>query len=240
MEVGTTVSNQPRADYISSIVEAGTAACRLYGPSKTNVIDIARLLGKSPASVYKIFPSKAAIWDAVAGNFFETDLCFTLSADVELTSAASRLKETALGQHRLMLQARHGDSQMFDLVVLAAEGSWPSFRDHLTRLKAKVGELVSTGIATEEFGPRNVDVAAACFCASIISFWDPRIIGVLPSSQCELSAHELASFAVSGLRQVHSVGDGSQMDSNAAPAPAYSRNSPPAKGGTGIPRDRSS
>lgn len=240
MDVGTPVKNQPRADHISSIIQAGTAACRLYGPSKTNVADIARLLGKSPASVYKIFPSKAAILDAIAGNFFETDLCFTLSADVELTSAANRLKETALGQHRLMLQARHGDSRMFDLVVLAADGSWPSFRDHLKRLEAYVRQLVSTGIATEEFGPRNVDVAAACFCASIISFWDPRIIGALPSNQCELSARELASFAVSGLRQVHSVGDGSQLDSNAAPAPAYSRNSPPAKGGTGIRRDRSS
>ncbi|MGR9294655.1 TetR/AcrR family transcriptional regulator [Rhizobium leguminosarum] len=200
MEVGTTVKNQPRADYISSIVEAGTAACRLYGPTKTNVVDIARLLGKSPASVYKIFPSKAAIWDAIAGNFFETDLRFTPSADGELTSAASRLKKTALGQHRLMLQARHGDSQMFDLVVLAADGSWPSFRDHLKRLEAHVRELVCAGIANEEFVPRNVDAAASCFCASIISLWDPRIIGALPWSHCELSAHELASFAVAALR----------------------------------------
>jgi AcrR family transcriptional regulator len=207
MEVRTTVRNQPRADHISSIIQAATAACRLYGPSKTNVADMARLLGRSPASVYKTFPSKAAIWDAVAGNFFETDLTFTPPADGELTSAASRLKETALGQHRLMLQARQGDGQMFHLVVLAAEGSWPSFRDHLKRLKANVGELVCTGIATDEFVPRNVDAAASCFCASIISLWDPRIIRALPSSDCELSAHELASFAVAGLCQVPAAAD---------------------------------
>ncbi|WP_027665067.1 TetR family transcriptional regulator [Rhizobium leguminosarum] len=200
MEIGTTVRGQPRADHRSSIVEAGTAACRLYGPAKTNVADIARLLGKSPASVYKIFPSKAAILDAIAGNFFEADLRFTASACGELASVANRLKETALGQHRLMLRARHGDSQMFDLIVLAAAGSWPSFRDHLKRLQAYVGELVCTGIATGEFAPRNVATAAACFCASIISLWDPRIIGALPSSRCQLSAHELVSFAVAALR----------------------------------------
>ncbi|MBB4289005.1 AcrR family transcriptional regulator [Rhizobium leguminosarum] len=202
MKVGTTVKNQPQTGYISSIVEAGTAACRLYGPTKTNVVDIARLLGKSPASVYKIFPSKAAIWDAIAGNFFETDLRFTPSADGELTSAASRLKETALGQHRLMLQARDGDSQMFSLAVLAAERSWPSFKGHLNRLTATVGELVSAGIATEEFVPRNVDAAASCFCLSIISLWDPRFIGAQPLNHCELSAQELASFAVAALGQV--------------------------------------
>ena len=78
MELGTTVRNQPRAG-MSAIIEAGTAACRLYGPSKTNVAGIARLLGKSPASVYRVFPSKASIWDAIAGNFFESDLCFTAS-----------------------------------------------------------------------------------------------------------------------------------------------------------------
>lgn len=207
MDVGTSARKQPRADYMSRIVEAGTAACRLYGPSKTNVVDIARLLGKSPASVYKIFPSKASVWDAIAGNFFGSDLCFTPSADGEVVSAAGRLKETALGQHRLMLQARHGDCQMFNLVVLAAEGGWPSFRDYLKRLQTNVGELIRTGIETEEFVPRNVNAAASCFCASLISLWDPRIIGALPSSHCELCAHELACFAVAGLRQVHAGGD---------------------------------
>ncbi|MET3757479.1 AcrR family transcriptional regulator [Rhizobium binae] len=80
---------------MSSIIEAGTAACRLYGPSKTSVADIARLLGKSPASAYKVFPSKSVIWNAITGNFFETDLRFTPSSDGELTSAASALEEAA-------------------------------------------------------------------------------------------------------------------------------------------------
>lgn len=200
MEVGTTARNQPQAEYVSRIVEAGTAACRLYGPSKTNVADIARLLGKSPASVYNIFPSKAAIWDAIAGNFFESALRFTVSADGEVDNAADRLKETALAQHQLMLEARHGDSQMFNLIVLAAEGSWPSFSHYLKRFQSDVGELIAAGIAAEEFAPGNVDAAASCFCASLIALWDPRIIAALPSSHCEISAHELVSFVVASLR----------------------------------------
>lgn len=199
MEVSAIVGKQPRADQTSSIIEAGTAACRLYGPSKTNVADIARLLRKSPASVYKIYSSKAAIWDAIAGNFFETDLRVTPSADGELGSAARRLKETVLGQHQLMLRARHEDCQMFNLVVLAAEGNWPSFRHYLKRLQTDVGKFIRTGIAAQEFAPRNVEEAASCFCASTISLWDPRIVRAIPSSLCEISAQELASFAVAGL-----------------------------------------
>ncbi|MBY3233416.1 TetR/AcrR family transcriptional regulator [Rhizobium laguerreae] len=202
METGTTMRSQPRADPRSSIIGAGTAACRLYGPSKTNVVDIARLLGRSPASVYKIFPSKAAILDAIATNFFETDLHLPMHCNDKL-NAADRLKEHALRQHRSMLEIRQGDRHMFDLVILAAEGSWASFGRHLKRLQAEVWELVRTGIEAEEFAPGNVDVAASCFCTSVISLWDPRIVDAFPSSYWGISAQELVSFAVGGLRQVH-------------------------------------
>ncbi len=48
MELTTTARHRPGAEYLSRIPEAGTAACGLYGPPKTNVADIVRLLGKSP------------------------------------------------------------------------------------------------------------------------------------------------------------------------------------------------
>ncbi|WP_426129067.1 TetR/AcrR family transcriptional regulator [Pararhizobium sp. PWRC1-1] len=199
MEIAKTVRLPPGPEYLSRIVAAGTAACRLYGPSKTNVADIARLLGKSPASVYKLFPSKAAIWDAIAGNFLETTLRVPALAIGERGDAASCLKEAALGQHRLMSEARDGDCNMFSLVVLAAEGSWPSFTQYLKELQADVRKLIRAGVTRGEFAPGNVDVAASCFCASVISLWDPRLIGAPSSAHC-ISAHALVSFAVAGLR----------------------------------------
>ncbi|WP_338012517.1 TetR/AcrR family transcriptional regulator [Rhizobium sp. Root1203] len=200
MEISKTVRLRPRAEYVSRIIEAGTAACRHYGPSKTNVADIARLLGKSPASVYKIFPSKAALWDAIAGSFLETTLRVPPLAIGEGCDAASCLEEAALGQHRLMSEARDGDRQMFSLVVLAADGCWPSFMRHLKDLQADVGRLIRAGITSEEFAPVRVDVAAPCFCASVVSLWDPRLIGA-SSSAHRISAHALVSFAVAGLRK---------------------------------------
>jgi|GEM_PF-2539923 len=200
MDVTTTGRHRRRAEYVSGIIEAGTAACRLYGPSKTNVADIARLLGKSPASVYKIFPSKAAIWDAVAGDFLENSLSFpalvTGGGD-----AANCLKRATLGHHQLLVEARDRERQMFNLVVLAAEESWSSFMQYRKRLQVDVGEFIRAGIETEEFAPRNVDAAASCFCASVISLWDPRIIRPTPSRDCGISAQELISFAVAGLRK---------------------------------------
>lgn len=198
MEITTTARHRPRTEYVSRIVEAGTAACRLYGPAKTNVADIARLLEKSPASVYRIFPSKAAIWDAIAGNFLETTLRVPALAVGERRDAASCLEEAALGHHRLMSEACDGDPRMFSLVVLAAEGSWPSYLQYLKGLQADVEKLIRTGVARGEFGPGNVDIGASCFCASVISLWDPRLIGARSRAQ-RISAHTLVSFAVAGL-----------------------------------------
>src|SRR5512138_3430773 len=47
------------------ILEAAEEVLRRYGPSKTTVVDVARALGVSHGSVYRHFPSKAALREAV-------------------------------------------------------------------------------------------------------------------------------------------------------------------------------
>lgn len=151
MTLHSIASNDHSADERLPIVQAGTAACRHYGPSKTTVADIARLLGKSPASLYRIFPSKAEIWDAIAADFYESHLCFEPSSAGDLARATDQLKETMLGLHRLLLQAQQGDPQMYRLIVLAASSNWPSYRQYRNRLHGLVGELIRAGVGAKEF-----------------------------------------------------------------------------------------
>ncbi|HEY1384219.1 MAG TPA: TetR/AcrR family transcriptional regulator, partial [Dongiaceae bacterium] len=47
------------------ILEAAEDVLRRFGPSKTTVVDVARALGVSHGSVYRHFPSKAALREAV-------------------------------------------------------------------------------------------------------------------------------------------------------------------------------
>ena len=48
------------------ILEAAEDVLRRFGPAKATVVDVARTLGVSHGSVYRHFPSKAALRDAVA------------------------------------------------------------------------------------------------------------------------------------------------------------------------------
>ena len=54
------------------ILEAAEEVLRRYGPAKANVVDVARALGVSHASVYRHFGSKAALRDAVTERWLES------------------------------------------------------------------------------------------------------------------------------------------------------------------------
>src|SRR3954449_2934613 len=51
------------------ILEAAEEALRRCGPGKATVVDVARALGVSHGSVYRHFPSKAALRDAVVAQW---------------------------------------------------------------------------------------------------------------------------------------------------------------------------
>jgi len=53
------------------VLQAAEDVLRRYGPAKTNVVDVARALKVSHGSVYRHFPSKAALREAVAERFLD-------------------------------------------------------------------------------------------------------------------------------------------------------------------------
>jgi AcrR family transcriptional regulator len=54
------------------ILRAAEDVLRRYGPAKANVVDVARALNVSHGSVYRHFPSKAALREAVAERFLDS------------------------------------------------------------------------------------------------------------------------------------------------------------------------
>ena len=53
------------------ILEAAVDVLRRFGPDKATVVDVARALGVTHGSVYRYFPSKAALRDAVVKQWLE-------------------------------------------------------------------------------------------------------------------------------------------------------------------------
>jgi AcrR family transcriptional regulator len=138
-------------DTKARIVEVAEALFRRLGYAKTAVADIAAELGMSPANVYRYFPSKNAIVEAI---------CRHCLSDVEEQAwKVARSKAPAAERmERLILEilAYHKENliteqRVNDMVLAAIEHSWETIRTH-KEVMANVTEVIlRDGIEAGEF-----------------------------------------------------------------------------------------
>ena len=76
-----------------AILDTAEEVLRRYGPAKASVVDVARALNVSHGSVYRHFPSKAALRDAVTERWLAR-VSEPLEAVVRRRTKASRRLKT--------------------------------------------------------------------------------------------------------------------------------------------------
>ena len=133
------------------IMETAEALFRRLGYAKTAVADIAAELGMSPANVYRFFPSKNAIVEAI---------CQRCLAEVEEKAWAVARSKAPAGQRmeRLILEilAYHKenlltDQRVNDIVLVAIELNWEAIRAHKNVLHTVMEVILRDGIEAGEF-----------------------------------------------------------------------------------------
>src|SRR5512133_1412278 len=95
------------------ILEAAEDVLRRYGPAKANVVDVARALGVSHGSVYRHFPSKAALRDAVAERWLARVSAPLAAVAAEDTPAPKRLHLWLDLLISIKRKKAHQDPEMF-------------------------------------------------------------------------------------------------------------------------------
>jgi AcrR family transcriptional regulator len=116
------------------ILQAAEDVLRRYGPAKTNVVDVARALNVSHGSVYRHFPSKAALREAVAERF--------LQGVVEPLDGIDDPKQwfdTLIAGKRARAQE---DPELFANYVALALESGDAVRNHVDHLIAQLTNIV--------------------------------------------------------------------------------------------------
>jgi AcrR family transcriptional regulator len=130
------------------ILQAAEEVLRRHGPAKTNVVDVARALNVSHGSVYRHFPSKAALREAVAERFL--DRVTAPLADIDDPKAWF---DTLIAGKRA--RARE-DPELFANYVALAHESGDAVRNHVDHLIAQL-----TGIVGDEQTARALFDATA-------------------------------------------------------------------------------
>jgi len=116
------------------ILDAAEDVLRRYGPAKANVVDVARALNVSHGSVYRHFPSKAALREAVAERFLAE-----MSAPLEGVTDAREWFETLMATKRSRAQQ---DPELFATYVNLAHESGDVVHRHVDHLIESLATIV--------------------------------------------------------------------------------------------------
>jgi len=183
-------------DTRARIVEAAEALFLRLGYAKTAVADIAAELGMSPANVYRFFPSKNAIVEAI---------CQRCLAEVEEQAwaiarakgpAADRLERLVVDILKYHKENLLTETRVNDIVLVAIENSWAAIRAHKETMRTVVEVILRDGIATgelETIDPRQVSEE---FMRATVSFCHPVLVaqGLQDGEDLEASARGAVRF----------------------------------------------
>jgi AcrR family transcriptional regulator len=182
-------------DTRARIVETAEALFRRMGFAKTAVADIAAELGMSTANVYRFFPSKIAIVQAI---------CQQCLSEVEETAwSIARSKASAAQRiERLILEilAYHKENllteqRVNDIVLVAIEHNWESIRAHKDALRNVMELILRDGIEAGDFEAVDPRATAELILRSVVIFTHPVLIG-----QCLQDGEDLETEARSSVQ----------------------------------------
>jgi AcrR family transcriptional regulator len=177
-------------DTRARIVETAEALFRRMGFAKTAVADIASELGMSTANVYRFFPSKNAIVQAICQQ------CLSEVEEAAWSVARSKLP-AAQRIERLILEilAYHKENllteqRVNDIVLVAIEHNWESIRAHKAALRNVVELILRDGIEAGDFEAVDPRATAELILRSVVIFTHPVLIG-----QCLQDGEDLETEA---------------------------------------------
>jgi AcrR family transcriptional regulator len=149
------------------ILEAAEEVLRRFGPAKATVVDVARALGVSHGSVYRHFPSKAALRDAVTERWLARVATPLAVVAAEEGPAAERLRRW----FNLLIAAKRSralqDPELFATYMELVAEAREVVKAHVDHLVEQIARIIADGVAQGEFAAMDpVAVARAVFDAT--------------------------------------------------------------------------
>jgi AcrR family transcriptional regulator len=182
-------------DTRARIVEAAETLFRQLGFAKTTVADIAAELRMSPANVYRFFPSKTAIVQAICHRCLSgvEEAAWTIArSKAPASQRLERLVLEILAYHKENLLT---EQRVNDIVLVAIEHNWDNIRAHKDALRNVVELILRDGIETGEFEAVDPRATAELILRSVVVFTHPVLIG-----QCLQDGEDLETEARASVR----------------------------------------
>ena len=175
-------------DTRARIMDAAEALFRRLGFGKTAVADIAAELKMSPANVYRFFPSKNAIIEAICqrclGELEERAWAVARTRG-SATERIERLVVEILAYHK---ENHLTDQRVNDMVLAAIELSWGAIRTHKEHMRMVLEAILREGVERGEFEPLDPRETSRLLMLSLVHFCHPVLVAQYLQEKGELEA----------------------------------------------------
>lgn len=155
------------------ILDAAEEVLRRYGPAKTTVVDVARALDVSHGTIYRHYPSKAALRDAVVQRWLHgvcTPLETQTQTEIEPVAQLRGWLDLLIGQKRRRL---FDDPELFALYDTLAQQAGAAVEAHVAELTDQLARIIARGAALGVFHVPDARRAARAILYATARFHHP-------------------------------------------------------------------
>ncbi|MEV0849391.1 TetR family transcriptional regulator [Streptomyces sp. NPDC049954] len=185
----------------ATILTATEEVLRRYGARRATVVDVARALGVSHAAVYRHFPSKAALREAVTRRWLarsHEDLA-RLAADAAL-APPERLRAWLLALFAVKRARSADDPELFATYRVLVTEQGAAAAEHLALLREQLAGIVAEGIARGDFAPGDPAGTARAVFDATAAFHHPAHCGEWEADGTEAALDGVCTLLLDGLR----------------------------------------
>jgi AcrR family transcriptional regulator len=181
------------------ILQASEDVLRRYGPAKATVVDIARELEVSHGSVYRHFPSKAALRDAVAERW----LAGVSEPLAEITNEDAPAPERLRRWLDLLVESKQSrardDPELFATYVQIAGESREVITEHVNALVAQLARIVADGVEQGVFVAPGASAAGRAVFDATARFHNPANAASWSDPGIATAYEQVVSLVLAGL-----------------------------------------
>jgi len=158
------------------ILEVAEEHFRRIGYHKTSVADIASELGMSPANVYRFFPSRGAINEAICRRVVNevADIAFAIARTNAPASEKLDRLLTAVHHHNKTTLVK--EKRMHDMIVAGMQENWAIIKAHVERMVTIFEAIIREGTEAGELKVEDRAEAARAVNTAFTPFFHPILI----------------------------------------------------------------
>lgn len=154
------------------ILDAAREVVRRHGPSKATVVDVAQALGVSHGSIYRFFPTKAALREAVVAQWL-AEIVEALEARTFTGSALERLRSWFDAYFAIKRAQRDASPELFAAFRILIAEVPDALAAYKNQIATQVAGLLEAGCQSGEFRPLDALAAARALISATVRFHNP-------------------------------------------------------------------